>query len=222
MTLFGLGNLLLKIKRAKLPGRPVPAILAVIAAIGFVVSAFYGNALLNPGSLLVFFQYLLPALGFIVIMLNRGRIVRVLLYTLEYLYRPVRHFVVVSSHYLQKMLEKINSQEFVFFTKGDNVAVLNRVLQYVENNEKAGKLKIVTVMQPGQTCNEPLRKDLEVLDRAYPEVRIEYRNRRQVRSRTHRGVVSALGYPQNFMFIGSPGDRFPYRVSELGGVRLII
>ena len=28
--------------------------------------------------------------------------------------------------------------------------------------------------------------------------------------------------PINFMFIGSPGDHFPYRVEELGGVRLII
>ena len=223
MTLFGLGNLLLKIKRAKLP-RPVRAHpLAVVAAIGFVVAAFYGNALLNPSSLLVFFQYLLPALGFIVIMLNRGRIVRVLLYTLEYLYRPVRHFVVVSSHYLQKMLEKINSQEFVFFTKGDNVAVLNRVLQYVENNEKAGKLKIVTIMQPGQTCNEPLRKDLEVLDRAYPEVRIEYL---EIEGQFGPELIEELstrwGIPKNFMFIGSPGDRFPYQLSELGGVRLII
>ena len=28
--------------------------------------------------------------------------------------------------------------------------------------------------------------------------------------------------PKNFMFIGSPSDRFPYRLEELGGVRLII
>ena len=28
--------------------------------------------------------------------------------------------------------------------------------------------------------------------------------------------------PTNFMFIGSPGDHFPYRIEELGGVRLII
>ena len=28
--------------------------------------------------------------------------------------------------------------------------------------------------------------------------------------------------PKNFMFIGSPGDRFPHRLEHLGGVRLII
>jgi hypothetical protein len=30
------------------------------------------------------------------------------------------------------------------------------------------------------------------------------------------------GIPKNYMFIGSPSGRFPYRISELGGVRLII
>ena len=28
--------------------------------------------------------------------------------------------------------------------------------------------------------------------------------------------------PPNFMFVGSPGDRFTYRIEELGGVRVII
>ncbi len=223
MALFGLGNLLLKIKRAKLP-RPVKAHpMAVLIAVVCVSAAFWGNALLNPSSLFVFFQYLVPSLGFIFLMLNRGRILRILLYAIDYLYRPVRHYVLKSSLYLRKMLHKINSQEFVFFTKGDDVAVLNTVLQYVQNNEKTGRLKIVTVMNPGQAFNEPLRHDLEVLDRAYPEVKIEYLE-----------LVGTFGpelieeyskkwdIPKNFMFIGSPGDRFPYRLSELGGVRLII
>ena len=28
--------------------------------------------------------------------------------------------------------------------------------------------------------------------------------------------------PKNFMFIGSPGTHFPFRLADLGGVRLII
>ncbi len=103
------------------------------------------------------------------------------------------------------MLEKINAQEFVFFTKGDNVAVLNRVLQYVENNEKSGNLKIVTVMQPGQARNEPLRHDLEVLDRAYPEVKIEYL---EIEGQFGPELIEELsqkwGIAKNFMFIRLP------------------
>jgi hypothetical protein len=39
-----------------------------------------------------------------------------------------------------KMNLKINSQEFVF-SKGDDVAILNKVMQYVQNNESTKKLK---------------------------------------------------------------------------------
>lgn len=224
MALFGIGNLLLKFKRRKLP-RPVRANpLAVLLAIGMVVAAFIGNTRLNPDSLFVFFQYLAPALAFIMIMLNRAKIVRTLIYVIEYFYRPVRRFVVVSSRNLERVLDRINSQEFVFFTKGDDVAVLNRVMQYVENNETTSKLKIVTVFKPGGAAeNEALKKDLEVLDRAYPEVDIEFL---EIEGVFGPELIEELskkwGIPKNFMFIGSPGDRFPYRVSELGGVRLII
>jgi hypothetical protein len=31
-----------------------------------------------------------------------------------------------------------------------------------------------------------------------------------------------LGVPKNYMFIGTPGDRFPHRIADLGGVRLIM
>jgi len=30
------------------------------------------------------------------------------------------------------------------------------------------------------------------------------------------------GIPRNYMFLGAPSDKFPYRISDLGGVRLII
>jgi len=223
MALFGLGNLLLKIKRSKLP-RPLYAHpLAVVAAIAFVATAFWGNAKLNPDALFVFFQYLVPAFGITILLLNRGRIFLTLIYTIDYLYRPIRRFVVVSSQYLHETLKKMKEQQFVFFTKGDNVAVLNRVLQYVQNNEKTGILKIVTVLANDQMVNEALRNDLEVLDRAYPDLHIEYL---EIVGQFGPELIAELSQkwniPKNFMFIGSPGDRFPYQVSELGGVRLII
>jgi amino acid transporter len=223
MGLFGFGNLLLKIKRAKLP-RPVRAHPVVVAgSIALVVAAFWGNVRLNPQSLFVFFQYLLIALGFVFLMLNRGRILRALLYFIDYLYQPLRQFVEASNGFLKHSLDRINSQEFVFFTKGDNLAILNQVLQYVQNNEKTGKLKIVTVTKVGYLQNDALRHDLEVLDRAFPDVKIDYLEMEGIFGpELIEELSKKWGIPKNFMFIGSPGDRFPYKVSELGGVRLII
>ena len=62
-----------------------------------------------------------------------------------------------------------------------------------------------------------------MLDRAYPEIHIEFV---EMKGNFGPELIDELsnkwGIPKNFMFIGSPGDKFPYKVSELGGVRLIM
>jgi len=165
---------------------------------------------------------MVPALIFIGIMLNRVFLIRVLVIALEYFYEPLRRIVIVSNRYLQKLSSEINSQEFVFFTKGDNIAILNKVLQYVEGNETTKKLKIVHVKN-GSSNNEALIKDLEVLDRAYDDIDIEYL---EIEGVFGPEIIDELSQkwkiPKNFMFIGSPGNKFSYRVSDLGGVRLIM
>ena len=103
------------------------------------------------------------------------------------------------------------------------MAVLNQVMMYVEENEITKKLRIVTVLKEDQHMPESFVSDLNVLDRAYPDIHVEFV---QMTGQFGPDLVQRLSkewkIPTNFMFIGSPGDRFPYRVSELGGVRLII
>ncbi len=95
-------------------------------------------------------------------------------------------------------------------------------MQYVQDNETTKRLKIVNVKK-SEGSNDFLIKDLEVLDRAYPEIHIEFI---EIDGVFGPELIDELSekwnVPKNFMFIGSPGDRFSYRVSELGGVRLIM
>ncbi len=223
MALFGVGNLMLKLKRKRLPRPEKAPVISVIVAIGLVVAAFMGNIELNLASFYVFIRYLIPALLFILIMLNRARLITWLIYLIEYVYRPFRRFVITSSKSLQRSLYKINSQELVFFTKGDKVAILNRVMMYVEDNEATKRLKIVHIVNENSGDNEALKKDLEVLDRAYPDINIEFV---EIEGTFGPELIDELSkkwnIPKNFMFIGSPGNKFPYLVSELGGVRLIM
>jgi len=222
MGLFGIGNLLLKFKRKKLPRPEKARGISVVVAVAFIIAAFIGNVNLNTHSFYTFISYLIPAFLFVEIMLNRSLLIRFSIYALEYFYTPLRKVVVLSNRYLNKMHLKINSQEFVFFTKGDNIAILNKVMQYVEGNETTTKLKIVNVKKEGAS-NQLLIEDLKVLDRAYPEIRIEFI---EIEGVFGPELITELSekwdIPKNFMFIGSPGDRFSYRVSELGGVRLIM
>lgn len=225
MALFGIGNLLLKAKRKRLPRPERAPVLSVLLAVSLVVAAFVGNMELNLPSFYVFIRYLIPALLFIFIMLNRANCIKWTIYAIEYVYHPFRRFVVHSSKNLQRALRKINSLELVFFTKGDNVAILNRVMMYVEENETTKRLKIVHVINNNNNKpdNEALKKDIEVLDRAYPDIDIEFV---EIEGVFGPGLIDELSekwnIPKNFMFIGSPGTKFPYHVSDLGGVRLIM
>lgn len=222
MGLFGIGNLLLKFKRKKLPRPEKARGIAVVFAISLIIAAFIGNMQLNLDSFYTFVKYLVPALLFVSIMLNRSFLIKVLIEALEYFYRPLRRIVIFSNRYLLKMNLKINSQELVFFTKGDDVAIINKVMQYVQNNETTKKLKIVNIKSEGEN-NDLLIKDIRVLDRAYPEIDIEFIELEGVFGPKIIDELSTKWkIPKNFMFIGSPGNRFSYRVSELGGVRLIM
>jgi amino acid transporter len=222
MGLFGIGNLLLKFKRKKLPRPEKARGFFVVLAILFIASAFLGNMILSQDAFSTFIKYLIPALLVVFIMLNRTELIQLNIDALEYFHNPIRKVVVLSNRYLFRLNQKIKSQEFVFFTKGDDVAILNKVMQYVQNNETTKKLKIVNVKKP-EDSNEELKLDLKVLDRAYPDLHIEFI---EIDGVFGPDLITKLSeewnIPKNFMFIASPGNRFSYRVSELGGVRLIM
>lgn len=222
MALFGIGNLLLKFKRKKLPRPEKARGLAVVIAIALIIVAFIGNYILNENSFYTFIKYLIPAALFILLMLNRGILIELSIDILEYFYKPFRKIAVSGNRFLNKLHAKINSQEFVFFTKGDDVAILNKVMQYVQDNETTKRLKIVNVKNDDHS-NDKLKIDLEVLDRAYPEIHIEFL---EIEGIFGPQLIDALSekwkIPKNFMFIGSPGDKFSFRVADLGGVRLIM
>jgi len=223
MVLFGFGNILLKVRRARLPRPERAGGLALLISISAVLMALIGNAILNPVYLGVFLEYFVPTIGIVAIMLYRTLILKVLLYLLKQLSDKIQSVVSVGNRTLVKMIHDINIQEFVFFTKDDNVAVLNKVMIYVSENEQTRKLKIVTILPEKSTVSQGLERDIEVLDRAYPDIKIDFV---KLHGEFGPDMISRLSkewnIPPNFMFIGSPGDHFPYKLADLGGVRLII
>jgi len=127
------------LKRRKLPRPERAHSFVVVIAILFIIVAFIGNVKMNSHSFYTFIDYLIPTVIFIVLMLNRSFLVKLLIMILAYFYKNLRKIVVVSNRKLQRLQIKINSQEFVFFTKGNNVEIINKVMQYVQNNETTKK-----------------------------------------------------------------------------------
>lgn len=223
MIYFGYGNFLLKIKRRKLP-RPeyAPAYVVAIAVFA-LIAALYGNIKMNPSYLVVFLQYFIPSILIIYLFLRRNELLQYMLIVVNSFFDSMEKVSLFSRLHIKKAIRKLSAQEFVYFTKGDDISVLNKVMIYVSENEITRRLKIVTVVNKEQEVSPQFMVDFEVLDRAYPEIKIEFI---QIEGTFGPVLIEELSkkwkIPQNFMFISSPSDRFTHRLEELGGVRLII
>jgi len=223
MAYFGYGNFLLKIKRAKLPRPEYAKPVSVGIAIFAILIAIYGNIKLHPEFLVVFLQYFIPSMVLITLLLKRQMVLQYLLMVLKQFLETFKRSVIKSEIMFVKKINELSQQEFVYFSKGDEISLLNKVLIYVQENEITTKLRIVTVVNASAHVSQDFMSDFETLDRAYPKINIEFI---QIEGIFGPKLINHLStewkIPTNFMFISSPSNRFSYKLSELNGVRLIM
>ncbi|GBE40650.1 putative amino acid permease YhdG [bacterium BMS3Bbin09] len=223
MALFGLGNILLKVKRASLPRPSKASWPAVIIGIAAVIVGLLGNIIMNPQYWTVFLEYFIPAMLVVSIMLGRIAILNAALYMVRIASTSFGKFTGNIPQIILAKIKEIHSQQIVFFTRGDNLPNLNNVMLYVRRNEHTNRIKIVTVVKDDNEVPPNLKKNLEMLDQAYPEIDIEFL---VIKGTFGPKLINDLSQkwsiPANLMFIGSPGDHFIYGLADLGGVRLII
>ena len=223
MIFFALGNLMLKIRRSRLPRPEYATPVVVVVALFAVAAALYGNVKMNPEYLVVFLQYFIPSMLLIYAMLNRTHIMEFILDILKGITEKFRKQALFSRKKINKVIMKLHEQEFIFFSKADDIATLNKVMVYVQENEITRKVKIVTVLKENQDKPEQFLRDFEVLDRAYPNIKMEYITMvGTFGPELIQELSTKWNIPKNFMFISSPGEHFSYRVEDLGGVRLIL
>jgi len=245
MLLFAFGNVLLKIKRARLPRPTRAGWMTVFVAIAAVGTALVGNARLNEAYLVVFLDYLIPTVLVVTIMLRRLDILRLCVFFIDEIrrrlrlesreaieegeYSRARRWISVGrraaavNRYLHELIDQIGTQRFVFFTRGDNLRNLNQAILYIRDNEHTNRVKVVTVVPHAEDVPAHLPEQVRFLDEAYPEVEIDLV---VIEGRFTPELIERLSrewrIPRNLMFIGSPGDHFMYGLADLGGVRLII
>jgi len=223
MVLFAVGNILLKVRRQRLP-RPerAPWIFVVIATTA-VSAAAIGIAVDQPDYFMVFLYYFIPALAVVMIMLWRVGLLKSVLSIVQYHSRWVLQFFGRISKGIERKIDEINSQQVVFFTRGDMVDNLRRAVEYVRDNEQTKRIKVVTVAEDISTISDKIEHDLRVLDEAYPEIDLEFV---KLEGTFSPALIDRLStewkIPKNLMFIGSHGEKFKYDQASLGGVRLII
>ncbi len=214
MALFAVGNILLKMKRKRLPRDVRASWPAVFTALAAVLVGLVANAMIDfPDRLMVFGVYFAVTITIVTVTFLRAVILKSLLGLLA----PV-------SQWLLDMLATVKNEQAVFFTKGDNLANLNRAALYVLQNEQMQRLKVVHVYRELEDVDEEkLTQQLRTIDQVYPELRIDLvLVQGKFGPELIEKLSERLGVPKNYMFLGTPGDRFPHNIAELGGVRLII
>ena len=223
MFLFSLGNVLLKIKRGSLKRQVVASWGAVLLSMIAVAAGWAGNAIMKPEYLTVFFEYFFPALLIVAIMLNRIALLRLSLFLSRRAIATIIRPITALTNAIQRAIDRINAQQIVFFTRGDNIANLNRVMLYVERNEHTRKVKMVHVTDDPASVPPKFEEDVRFLDRAYPKIDIEFVI---IDGTFSPELLAKLSkdwrIPSNFMFIGCPGAGMTHNLAELGGVRVIV
>ena len=223
MILFGVGNILLKVNRGRLRRPEYASWPALILAISLTLGALVGNILINPAYLVVFMEYFIATLLVVAIMLGRIGILKACLFLIRAVSESVGKATSQVSRRIRHRIDQINSQQVVFFTRGEHISNLNRAVLYVRRNEHTNRIRVVTVVKDQSEVSQRIKDDLKFLDRTYPELEIEFL---VLEGKFGPELIKELSekwkIPTNFMFIGSPGDHFLYGLAELGGVRLII
>ena len=118
MALFGLGNILLKIKRSGLPRPHSASLFSVLIAIAAVTAGLVGNAVLNPHYLGVFLEYFISALLVVAIMLGRITILQACLFVVRAILFFLIHRMTATSQAIRKKIDQISAQQIVFFNPG--------------------------------------------------------------------------------------------------------
>jgi len=223
MALFALGNMLLKLRRRRLPRAVRAGWPTVVLAFVAVVVGLVGNVLLDPASVQVFSVYLAATGGIVAVMFLRLALLRGALRAVRGALERLAVLGVRMQGAVQASIQGIQSRSVVYFTPGDAPAQLNRAALYVLENEQTDRLAVVHLFEDPEGIPDQLATQLSTIDHLYPELRIDFI---AVRGRFGPELISALserlGVPRNYMFIGTPSASFGHRVEELGGVRLIL
>ena len=221
MSLFATGNMLLKVVRSRLPREIRAGWPAVVVALIGVLAGLIGNITLE--NLRIFGIYFGAVAGAVGLMFVRTYLLRLLLFVSRGVVEWATSMNDAIRRRVISKLRQITDVSIVYFTRGDDLATLNRAALYVLENEQTQQMKVVHVFEDETNIPGQLSEHLQMVDRMYPQLKIDFL---AVKGEFGPELIERLSrrlrVPKNYMFIGTPGDHFPHRIEHLGGVRLIL
>ncbi|KAG7402337.1 hypothetical protein PHYBOEH_000045 [Phytophthora boehmeriae] len=235
MTLFGIGCMLLKFKRAELPRTVIAPWWSCILGVSMVVTTFMGNLLGDPTILTYFSLYFIAVLSLVYIMFERTFVLRLCMYCMQRLCPSQRDNGVdeASETYglrtgarggktIARYIREINEPAIFFFCKTPNLNIINKAILYVRTNEQTHALYIVHCHPRGTPVPDGFKETVSMFDHVYLKIKLNFLS---VEGPFGPAMVEWISrrYNQskNLMFIKQPNHDFAHTIASLGGVRVI-
>ncbi|MEJ2658047.1 MAG: APC family permease [Desulfobacterales bacterium] len=219
MTLFGIGNILLKIRRKELKRTYRAGWMTIIVAIIATSLGILGNVVIDYKNLLFFMQYFIPTVLLVVLMYLRIPILRGILQVLNNLMTRILLWrTTVIDH-----ITSITEQKVVLFARGGDLSRLNTAFNYIMNNESSRSVIVFHLYNhPEYNKEKYLAESLKTLHEIFPLLKTKLVVREgKFGAEIMNAVSKEFGGPVNNIFIGAPEEKHSFSIQELGGVRVI-
>ncbi len=218
MTLFAIGNVILRSNRPDLKRTyRSPIIYAVIAA-GATIAGIVGNILIDPRNLTFFLLYFLPVISLVMAMIYRD-------YLLEWLLTIVQDFPFLASR-VEPWLHHVIRPRILLFAHHPHK--LYRALEYIKKNETSRNITVIFCKEQSENSTlllEKFAKYIETFKEAHVfenlNIDLVVENELSFGPELVRVYASRFKIQRNNIFIGSIHDSHDFSFESLGGVRII-
>jgi amino acid transporter len=219
MTLFGIGNILLKIRRKELKRTYRAGWMTILVAITATTLGMMGNVIIDYKNLLYFMHYFIPTVFLVVLMYMRIPILRTILQVLNNLMTRILLWrTTIIDH-----ITSITEQKVILFARGGNLGRLNTAFNYIMHNESSRSVIVLHLYnQPEYNKEKYLAESLKTLHEIFPFLKTQLVAREgKFGADIINSVSKEFGVPVNNIFIGAPEEKHSFSIQDLGGVRVI-
>lgn len=219
MTLFGLGDILLKTRRKELKRTYRAGWLTIILAIAATTLGMVGNVFIDHKNLLYFLQYFIPTVCLVVLMYLRIPILKAILQVLN---NVMSKFLIWRTIVIDQ-ITAITEQRVVLFARGGSLRRLHTAFEYIVNNESSRSVVVFHLYpNPGVSEEEAIKQSLDALEEIFPSLRVKLVSREgKFGPEIIQAVSDEFQVPTNNIFIGAPEEKHTFSIQDLGGVRVI-
>lgn len=219
MTLFGLGNILLKVHRKELKRTYHASWATVIIGIAATSLAIIGNIMLNYRFLFYFAAYFIPTVLLVILVYMRIPIYKTILIVIN---EGLERLFLWRTTIIDKIVA-ITNIRIALFIRGGKLIRLEKAFRYIVQNESSKNLSVIhlyTQLDPEE--EEEITKNLAIMAELFPDLKIQYLPwEGTFGPQAIEDVSRELKVPKNNIFIGAPEQKHRFSVEDLGGVRVI-